>query len=112
MTFKLVFLPPQRDTTRQWAKRLAETVPEANVVVPETMEAARQDVVEAAAAFGEIPPDLLALAGRLGWLQAPAIAPPAGYYYPELVRTESGRALQVTSKRGLCPTGQTFASTR
>ena len=28
-SFKFVLLPPQSDTTRDWAKRLAEIVPEA-----------------------------------------------------------------------------------
>ncbi|HEY4472054.1 MAG TPA: hypothetical protein VGN21_12845, partial [Stellaceae bacterium] len=36
-------------------------------------------------AFGVIPPDLLRQAQRLRWLQAPQAAPPAGYYYPELI---------------------------
>ena len=40
-------------------------------------------------------PDLLAKATKLRWLQAPQIAPPAGYYYPELVE----HPLQVTNFR-------------
>src|SRR5262249_57340382 len=39
----------------------------------------------AEAAFGTIPPALLKTARRLRWLQAPQAAPPAGYYYPELI---------------------------
>jgi phosphoglycerate dehydrogenase-like enzyme len=85
MTFKFLFVPPQRDFTREWARTVAEAVPEANVVVAETDEEARREIVDADAAFGTIPRELLALAGKLRWLQAPAIAPPAGYYYPELV---------------------------
>ena len=42
-------------------------------------------IASADAAFGIIPPDLLREARRLRWLQAPQAAPPAGYYYPELV---------------------------
>ena len=86
MAFKLVFLPPQRETTRQWAARLADTVPEVKVVVAETMEDAKREIVDADAAFGTIPPEVLGLATKLRWLQAPAAAPPAGYYYPELVQ--------------------------
>src|SRR5947209_7055598 len=40
----------------------------------------------AEAAYGTIPPDLLPKAQQLRWLQAPQAAPPAGYYYPELIR--------------------------
>jgi len=31
-SFKFVLLPPQSDTTRDWAKRLGEIVPEARVL--------------------------------------------------------------------------------
>lgn len=85
MAFTFVFLPPQRDTTREWAARLARAVPEVRVVVAETEEDARREIAGADAAFGTIPPDVLGLAPRLRWLQAPAAAPPAGYYYPALV---------------------------
>jgi phosphoglycerate dehydrogenase-like enzyme len=53
--------------------------------VPETMEEAEREIVDADAAYGTIPKELLAKAGKLRWLQAPAIAPPAGYYYRELI---------------------------
>jgi phosphoglycerate dehydrogenase-like enzyme len=97
MTFKLVFLPPHREITRAWAGRLADTVPDVRVVVPETIEDARTEIADAAAAFGTIPPELLALAVKLLWLQAPAAAPAAGYYYPELVR----HPVVVTNFRGI-----------
>ncbi len=83
--FTLLMLPPQRALTRQWAKRLADTVPGMNIVVAEDTETAATAIVTADAAFGTLPPDLLAKAQRLRWLQAPQAAPPAGYYYPELI---------------------------
>ena len=83
--FTLLMLPPQRDLTRQWARRLADTVPGMNIVVAEDSETAAAAIVTADAAFGTLPPDLLAKAQRLRWLQAPQAAPPAGYYYPELI---------------------------
>lgn len=86
MAFKFLFLPPQTDTTRAWASSVAEAVPEARVVVAETDEDARREIRDADAAFGTIPADSLRLAGNLRWVQAPAAAPPAGYYYPELVQ--------------------------
>ncbi len=97
MTFKLVFLPPHRDHTRVWAERLAETVRDVRVAVPETLEDVRMEIADADAAFGTIPPELLALAEKLRWLQAPAAAPAAGYYYPELVR----HPVVVTNFRGI-----------
>ncbi len=97
MAFKLVMLPPQRDLTRQWAVRVAREVPEAQVVAPETTAEAREQIVAAETAFGTIPPDVLRLAGKLRWLQAPAIAPPAGYYYPELI----AHPVVVTNFRGI-----------
>jgi len=39
-SFKFVMLPPQTDVTRAWGKRLADTVPEARVVVVEDAETA------------------------------------------------------------------------
>jgi phosphoglycerate dehydrogenase-like enzyme len=97
MPFRFVFLPPQRENTRTWAQQLAAALPECTVVVPETIEEARREIVDADAAFGTISPDLLPLAGRLRWLQAPAAAPPAGYYYPELVQ----HPVVVTNFRGI-----------
>src|SRR5438046_4200747 len=49
------------------------------------MEGAEQAIGIADAAFGAIPPALLARAQKLRWLQSPQIAPPAGWYYPELI---------------------------
>src|SRR6267142_2037039 len=74
----LLMLPPQTSTTRQWAKRLATAVPELSVVVAEDTAEAARVLGEADAAYGTLP-------GRLRWLQAPQAAPPAGWYYPELV---------------------------
>ncbi len=54
-------------------------------MVAENHTHAAQVIAHADAAFGVIPPDLLRQAQRLSWLQAPQAAPPAGYYYPELI---------------------------
>lgn len=83
-SFKFVMLPPQTDTTRDWARRLAEAVPEARVVVAEDSDIAAREIVDAEAAFGWLGNELLSKATKLRWLQAPMAAPPAGYYYPEL----------------------------
>ncbi|HEX3536298.1 MAG TPA: D-2-hydroxyacid dehydrogenase, partial [Stellaceae bacterium] len=77
--------PPQSDLTREWARRLAEATPDLDIIAPETMEGAEQAIAMAEGAFGRIPPALLARADKLRWLQAPQAAPPAGFYYPELI---------------------------
>jgi phosphoglycerate dehydrogenase-like enzyme len=87
-SFKFVMLPPQSDTTRDWGRRLAETVPEARVVVAEDAATAAREIVDAEAAFGWLGADLLAKGQKLRWLQAPQAAPAAGYYYPELIAHE------------------------
>jgi len=85
MAFKLVMLPPQSATTRGWAARLASAVPAAQVVVAEGTQQAQHEIVDADAVFGTLTPDLLARATRLRWHQAPQAAPPAGFYFPELI---------------------------
>ena len=82
---KLVMLPPQSEITRGWAGRLAASLPGLDVVVVEGTQQAQHEIVDADAAFGTLPADLLRRATRLRWLQAPQAAPPAGFYYPELV---------------------------
>jgi hypothetical protein len=84
-SFKFVLLPPQSDRPRDWATRLAEIVPVVRVVVAEDAETAAREIVDAEAAFGWLGGDLLLKARKLRWLQSPQAAPPAGYYYPELI---------------------------
>ena len=94
-TFKFVMLPPQSDITRGWGRQLAEAMPEVRVVIAEDQATAEREIVDAEAAFGRLPREVLAKARRLRWLQAPQIAPPAGYYYPELIE----HSLTVTNFR-------------
>jgi phosphoglycerate dehydrogenase-like enzyme len=85
MSFRFVFLPPQTATTREWAQRLAAGQPDLDIVVAEDETQANAAISDADAAFGRLHPQLLARARKLRWLQSPQIAPPAGYFYPELV---------------------------
>jgi len=95
MPIPMLFLPLQNDNTRKWAKAVAEACPELEVIVPETREGAEQAIALAEGAFGTIPAALLPRAGHLRWLQAPQAAPPAGYYYPELI----AHPVQITNFR-------------
>jgi phosphoglycerate dehydrogenase-like enzyme len=94
-TFKFVMLPPQTDVTREWGRKLGDAMPEVHVVIAEDQETAEREVVDAEAAFGWLPKELLGKAARLRWLQAPQAAPAAGYYYPELIE----HSLTVTNFR-------------
>ncbi|MBV8715696.1 MAG: D-2-hydroxyacid dehydrogenase [Chloroflexi bacterium] len=67
------------------------------VVVAETQDDALREIAEADAAFGTLTPELVGRANKLEWLQAPAIAPPAGYYFPEL----QAHPVVVTNFRGI-----------
>ena len=78
-------LPPPTPTTRAWAARVAAAVPGLDVVVAEDEAQAHRVMATAEAAFGTPTPSLLKAATALRWLQAPQAAPPAGYYFPELV---------------------------
>ena len=95
MPMNFLMLPPQSERTREWGRSLAAALPEMTVIVAEDRPAAAAAVAEADAAFGAIPPDLLRKATRLKWLQAPQAAPPAGYYYPELI----AHPVQITNFR-------------
>ena len=91
----LLMLPPQSDKTREWARRLAEQHKDADIIAPETTEGAEQAIAGADGAYGTITPALLARAQNLKWLQAPQAAPPAGFYYPELI----AHPVQITNFR-------------
>ncbi len=81
----LLFTPPQTDQSRQWAARLSAELPGLRVLTPADDAEARHLLPEADAVYGWVAPDDLPLAARLRWLQSPAIAPQAGYYYPALI---------------------------
>ena len=83
MGFKMVLLPP--NTQADWPEKIRAVVPDCEVALFDSPEAARGAIVDADAAYGDVVPDLLKRAKRLRWIQAPAAAPPAGYYTPELI---------------------------
>src|SRR5580700_1927378 len=95
MPIPMLFLPPQSEKTREWARAVADACPELEIIVPETREGAEQAIALAEGAYGTIPQELLPRAGHLRWLQAPQAAPPAGYYYPELI----AHPVQITNFR-------------
>lgn len=94
---KFVFMPPQSDQSVEWAAKLALELPVYDIATPETDEEAAELLKEADAAFGVIPPEALADAANLRWLQSPQAAPPAGYYSDALI----GHPTIVTNVRGV-----------
>jgi phosphoglycerate dehydrogenase-like enzyme len=97
MPFKLVMLPPQTDVFRNWGNALAREFSELDVVVAETATQAADAIVDADGALGVLPKELLGKARKLRWLQSHQAAPPAGYYYPELI----AHPLVVTNMRDI-----------
>src|SRR5438132_1299985 len=80
MPTTFLMLPPQSETTREWARRLAEATPELEIIAPETMEGAEQAIGHAEGAFGRIPPARLASAFgmRVIGVDERRVAPPPG----------------------------------
>ncbi|MDT7724939.1 MAG: hypothetical protein QOI21_1515 [Actinomycetota bacterium] len=96
MSTELVVLPPLDEVTRQWAASVAG-VDGLTVRVAETRTEALEFLPDADAAYGTLDRELLAAAGKLRWLQAPMAAPPAGYFFDELV----AHPVEVTNFRGV-----------
>jgi phosphoglycerate dehydrogenase-like enzyme len=97
MKRRLVILPPRSDITDQWATVIAAEATELEVAVAGTREEALALLPGAQAAYGTLDRELLAAAPHLQWLQAPQAAPPAGFYFPELV----DHPVVVTNFRGI-----------
>ena len=97
MNRDLIMLPPMDETTEAWARAVALAAPGLRVRVASDRAAALRLLPDAVAAFGTLDAELLAQAGKLVWLQAPMAAPPAGYFFPELVE----HPVQVTNFRGI-----------
>jgi phosphoglycerate dehydrogenase-like enzyme len=78
----MVLVPPHADETADWPARLMAEVPGLTVLRPDDPT---EPLREADAAYGALPPELLALTTQLRWLQAPQAGPPPGFYHPALV---------------------------
>ena len=83
---QFLFLPPHSEITKSWQLKLQDTFDNWNIKVPNTREEALIEIIEADAIFGTLDPEMLSQAKNLKWIQAPAAAPPAGYYFDELTR--------------------------
>lgn len=93
----MAVLPPIADEERAWVDRLKDDAPGLDVAIAEDDAAVRNLVARADAAYGWVPPEALAAAKNLRWLQSPFAAPFTGYYYPELIE----HPVVVTNARGI-----------
>jgi phosphoglycerate dehydrogenase-like enzyme len=86
MAFKLVIVPP--NTQPDWPEKIRTAVPDCQVHLFGSAEAALEAIVDADAAYGNVVPELFRRATKLRWIQAPAAAPPVGYYHRDLIESE------------------------
>jgi phosphoglycerate dehydrogenase-like enzyme len=86
MGFKLVIVPP--NTQPDWPEKIRAAVPDCDVQLFDSAEAAMEAIVDADAAYGNVVPELFRRAKKLRWIQAPAAAPPVGYYHKELIESD------------------------
>src|SRR5688500_8780155 len=82
---KLVIVPPNTQPDRP--EKIRDEVSDCDVSRFDDANAAMAAIEDADAAYGTLSPELLSRAKRLRWLQAPAAAPPVGYYYQELIES-------------------------
>ena len=94
---KIVLMPPQTDRSRKYHRTLSDRLPDYDIVLAETDEDALREIVDADAAYGGVPPEALAVAKQLRWIQSAQAGPSAGYYYPELIAHQA----VVTNPRGV-----------
>jgi len=97
MRFKFVMLPPAGTRHREWAARISAAVPEADIALCTTRQAALNALRTAGAAFGTLDAGLLEAAPRLKWLACPAAGPSPDFYFSELVASP----VVVTNMRGI-----------
>lgn len=93
----MVFVPPLSASQSGWLARLRADHSGVRLEAPQGVNATLHALADADAAFGTLTPALLASAPNLRWLQAPAAAPDAGYYFDELV----DHPVTVTNFRGI-----------
>ncbi len=94
---KMVFVPPHPDALDGWLSKLTTAFPEVTFATPQSAAEAIVELGDADAAFGTLTAELLNAAKRLQWLQAPAAAPAAGFYFDELIAHD----VRVTNFRGI-----------
>lgn len=94
MTFKILLLP---DADQSWADLVREAVPGVDVQVFGDASAAMEEIEDADAVYGTVPPELLRRAKKLRWIAASRAGLGGRWFYPELIDSD----VVVTNVRGI-----------
>ena len=81
-----MIMPPQNSQLQTWAETIKNEIPDYIIFLPKTDEEAYKYLPDIDAVYGWVPPEKLALAKNMRWLQSPAAGPAPGFYYPELIQ--------------------------
>ena len=94
MSFKILLLPP--DVNESWPEKIRQAVPGAVVRAFSDPRDALADIADADAAYGTVPPELLARAAKLRWICAARAGLGRDWFYDALVKSP----VVVTNMRG------------
>jgi phosphoglycerate dehydrogenase-like enzyme len=94
MSFKIVLLPP--DVNESWPEKIRQAVPGAVAKAFASPQDALADIEDADAAYGTVPPELLARARKLRWICAARAGLGGDWFYDALVKSP----VVVTNMRG------------
>jgi phosphoglycerate dehydrogenase-like enzyme len=95
MSFKMVLLPP--DVEEDWPEKIQQLVPGAVVKAFKEPHEALNDIEDADAAYGTVPPELFARAKKLRWIAAARAGLGGNWFYDALVKS----GVIVTNMRGI-----------
>src|SRR5439155_12504887 len=94
MSFKIVLLGP--DVDESWPQKIRQAVPGAVASAFRDSKEALVDIADADAAYGTVPPELLARARKLRWICAARAGLGGAWFYDALVNSD----VLVTNMRG------------
>jgi phosphoglycerate dehydrogenase-like enzyme len=94
MSFKILLLAPDVDPS--WPEKIRRAVPGVVVKAFVDPKDAADDIVDADAAYGTVPPELLARATKLRWICAARAGLGGAWFYDGLVKSD----VIVTNMRG------------
>ena len=94
MGFKILLLAPDLDPS--WPEKIRRAVPGVVVKAFRDPKDAADDIADADAAYGTVPPELLARATKLRWICAARAGLGGAWFYDDLVRSD----VIVTNMRG------------
>src|SRR5262249_38467771 len=94
MSFKLLLLGPDLDPS--WPDKIRHAVPGVDIKEVADPQDAVDDIADADAAYGTVPPELLARAKKLRWICAARAGLGGAWFYDALVKSD----VVVTNMRG------------